>query len=99
MPGAHTGRAETGQRGLHRVTPAKKALGPAILVVAAVSLLAAFAFLGPSLVPAPPAPSEKPQVGNPLRIGGMVEKGQSLSENVKRHNLAPPEKLYYDLEP
>lgn len=91
MPGARTGGAETGQRGFQRVTPVKKAIGPAILVVAAVSLLAALAFLGSSPGPAPPTPSEKPQIGNLFRISGMVEKGQSLYEIFKRHNLDPRE--------
>lgn len=88
MPGARIGSAETGQRGFQRVTPVKKALGPAILVVAAVSLLAALAFLGSS---PGPAPSEKPQIRNLFRISGMVEKGQSLYEIFKRHNLDPRE--------
>lgn len=88
---ARTGAAETGQRGLHRVTPAKKALGPAILVVAAVSLFAALLFLGSSPQPDSARPPEKPQ-GNPLlRISGLVERGQSLYEIFKRHNLDPRE--------
>ena len=91
MPGARIGSAESGQRGFQRVTPAKKAIGPALLVVAVVSLLAALAFLGSSPGPPPPAPSAKPPIGNLFRISGMVEKGQSLYEIFKRHNLDPRE--------
>ncbi len=91
MPGARTGGADTGQRGFQRVTPVKKALGPAILVVAAVSLIAALAFLGSSSGPTPSAPSEKSQIRNLFRISGMIEKGQSLYEIFKRHNLDPRE--------
>ncbi len=91
MPGARTGGAETGQRGFQRVTPVKKALGPVLLVAAAVSLLAALAFLGSSPGPSPPASSEKHQIRNLFRISGMVEKGQSLYEIFKRHNLDPRE--------
>ena len=73
------------------MTPVKKAIGPALLAVAAVSLLAALAFLGSSPGPNPPTPSEKPQIGNLFHISGMVERGQSLYEIFKRHDLDPRE--------
>ncbi len=89
-PGARIGGAETGQRGFPRVTPAKKALGPFFLVFAVASLLAALFLLGVSSAPNPSGPPEKAQ-SSLLRIGGMVEKGQSLYEIFKRHDLDPRE--------
>jgi hypothetical protein len=54
--GARTGGAETGS-GVPGVSPVKKAIGPAIIVVAAVSLLAALLSRLPR--PGPPDPIEK----------------------------------------
>ena len=91
---ARTGRAESGQRGFPLVTPAKKALGPALLVLAGVSLLAAFFFFGASPVPNPPASPEQAKLSSLFRISGIVEKGQSLYEIFKRHDLDPRELFY-----
>jgi murein DD-endopeptidase MepM/ murein hydrolase activator NlpD len=88
---ARTGGAESGQRGFPLVTPAKQALGPALLVLAGVSLLAAFFFLGTSPAPNSPSPAEIAKTSTLLRISGMVEKGQSLFEIFKRHGLDPRE--------
>ena len=90
FPGAGIGRAETGQRGFQRVTPARK-LGPAILAAAALSLLAALVFLGSSPGPDSAGPPENPQGSNRLRISGAVQRGQSLYEIFKRHDLDPRE--------
>jgi murein DD-endopeptidase MepM/ murein hydrolase activator NlpD len=72
------------------VTPAKKALGPALLVLAGISLLAVILFLVN-----PPAPgqnqSKQSTATNLFRISGIVEKGQSLYEIFKRHGLDPGE--------
>jgi len=87
---ARTGGAESGQRGFPLVTPAKKALGPALLVLAGISLLAAF-FLGTPSFPIPSSQPENAQTNSLLRIGGIVEKGQSLYEIFKRHDLDPRE--------
>ena len=89
MPGARTGRAETGQRGFQRMTPVRKALGPAILVVAAASLLAALLFLANAPGPDPARPPEHAKMSSLLRFSGMVQKGQSLHEIFKRHDLDP----------
>jgi murein DD-endopeptidase MepM/ murein hydrolase activator NlpD len=87
---ARASDAETGQRGFQRVTPAKKALGPALLVLAGISLLAVILFLVNS-----PAPSQNQSkqstAANLFRISGIVEKGQSLYEIFKRHGLDPGE--------
>jgi len=87
---ARASDAETGQRGFQRVTPAKKALGPALLVLAGISLLAVILFLVN-----PPAPgqnqSKQSTATNLFRISGIVEKGQSLYEIFKRHGLDPGE--------
>jgi murein DD-endopeptidase MepM/ murein hydrolase activator NlpD len=71
------------------VTPAKKTLGPTLLVLAGISLFAVLLFLGSSPGLNPPA-HEKAQ-SSLLRIGGIVEKGQSLYEIFKRHELDPRE--------
>jgi murein DD-endopeptidase MepM/ murein hydrolase activator NlpD len=87
---ARASDAETGQRGFQRVTPAKKAIGPALLVLAGISLLAVILFLVNS-----PAPSQNQSkqstAANLFRISGIVEKGQSLYEIFKRHGLDPGE--------
>jgi murein DD-endopeptidase MepM/ murein hydrolase activator NlpD len=83
--------AETGQRGFQRVTPAKKALGPALLVLAGISLFAALLFLGSSPDPSPKTQPTKAEPANLLRITGIVEKGQSLYEIFKRHGFDPRE--------
>jgi murein DD-endopeptidase MepM/ murein hydrolase activator NlpD len=87
---ARASGAETGQRGFQRVTPAKKAIGPALLVLAGISLLAVILFLVNS-----PAPSQNQSkqstAANLFRISGIVEKGQSLYEIFKRHGLDPGE--------
>jgi murein DD-endopeptidase MepM/ murein hydrolase activator NlpD len=84
-------RAETGQRGSLRVIPAKKALGPALLVLAVVSLLAALYFLNHSPEPNPSAHSRQSAAASLLRVSGIVEKGQTLYEIFKRHGLDPGE--------
>jgi murein DD-endopeptidase MepM/ murein hydrolase activator NlpD len=83
--------AETGQRGFQRVTPAKKALGPALLVLAGISLFAALLYLGNSPDPNLSRPSAKAEPTHLLRIAGIVEKGQSLYEIFKRHGFDPRE--------
>ncbi len=83
--------AETGQRGFQRVTPAKKALGPALLVLAGISLFAALLYLGNSPDPNLSRPSSKAEPTHLLRIAGIVEKGQSLYEIFKRHGFDPRE--------
>jgi len=88
---ARTFGAQTGQRGFQRVTPAKKALGPALLVLAGISLFAAFLFLGGSPDPSPKTQSTKAEPAHLLRITGIVEKGQSLYEIFKRHGFDPRE--------
>lgn len=87
---ARTGRAESGQRGFPLVTPVKKAFGPALLVIAGISLIAAFLLFGTSRVAKPPNPPEQAR-SSLLRISGIVEKGQSLFEIFKRHGLDPRE--------
>ena len=89
MPGAGSMGAESGHRGFQRVTPPKKALGPAILAAAAASLLAALLFLAASPGPDPARPPENLEMKNLLRVGGMVERGQSLHEIFRRHDLDP----------
>ena len=83
--------AETGQRGFQRVTPAKKALGPALLVLAGISLFAAFLYLGGAFDPNPKTQVAKTESVQLLRINGIVEKGQSLYEIFKRHGFDPRE--------
>ena len=83
--------AETGQRGFQRVRPAKKALGPALLVLAGISLFAAFLFLGGAFDPNPKTQVAKTESVPLLRITGIVEKGQSLYEIFKRHGFDPRE--------
>ncbi len=85
MPGGACS-AETGQRGFQRVTPAKKALGPALLVLAGIFLLAVLLFFG-TLPTRNLNPIAKAEPANLLRITGIVEKGQSLYEIFKRHGL------------
>ena len=69
----------------------KKALGPALLVLAGISLFAALLFLGNSPDPNPARPSAKTESTHLLRITGIVEKGQSLYEIFKRHGFDPRE--------
>ena len=69
----------------------KKALGPALLVLAGISLFAAFLFLGGSPDPSPKTQSTKAEPTHLLRISGIVEKGQSLYEIFKRHGFDPRE--------
>ncbi len=88
---ARTRGAETGQRGFQRVTPAKKALGPTLLVLAGICLFAALLFLGGSPDPNPVRTSAKAEPAHLLRITGIVEKGQSLYEIFKRHGFDPRE--------
>jgi len=88
---ARTCSAETGQRGFQRVKPAKKTLGPALLVLAVVSLFATLLFLNHSPESNPSAHSRQSAAANLLRISGIVEKGQSLYEIFKRHGLDPGE--------
>jgi len=83
--------AETGQRGFQRVTPAKKALGPALLVLAGICLFAVLFSLGSSPDPDPKTQATKAEPANLLRITGIVEKGQSLYEIFKRHGFDPRE--------
>jgi murein DD-endopeptidase MepM/ murein hydrolase activator NlpD len=90
VPGAHL-RRETGQRGFQRVRPVKKALGPALLVLAGISLFAALFFLGNSPDPNQKNTSPKAEPTHLLRITGIVEKGQSLYEIFKRHGFDPGE--------
>jgi murein DD-endopeptidase MepM/ murein hydrolase activator NlpD len=73
------------------VTPAKKALGPALLVLAVVSLLAALLFLNHSPELNPSAHSKQSAAANLLRVSGIVEKGQTFYEIFKRHGLDPGE--------
>ena len=73
------------------MTQVKKALGPTILVIAVASLLAALLFLCTAPDPNPATPSGKTEMSNLLRIRGMVERGQTLYEIFKRHNLDPRE--------
>jgi len=73
------------------VTLSKKTLGPALLVLAGVSLLAFLLLLGNSSDPNPNTPSAKAEPANLLRITGIVEKGQSLYEIFKRHGFDPRE--------
>jgi murein DD-endopeptidase MepM/ murein hydrolase activator NlpD len=73
------------------VTPAKKALGPALLVLAGISLFAALLYLGNSPDPNLSRPSAKAEPTHLLRIAGIVEKGQSLYEIFKRHGFDPRE--------
>ena len=88
---ARTCGAETGQRGFQRVRPAKKALGPALLVLAGISLFAALLFLGGAFDPNPKTQVAKTESVPLLRITGIVEKGQSLYEIFKRHGFDPRE--------
>ncbi len=83
--------AETGQRGFQRVRPAKKTLGPALLVLAGISLFAALLFIGGAFDPNPKTQSTKTESVPLLRITGIVEKGQSLYEIFKRHGFDPRE--------
>jgi murein DD-endopeptidase MepM/ murein hydrolase activator NlpD len=83
--------AETGQRGFQRVTSAKKALGPTLLVLAVITLLAALLFSGNSPEPNQPDQSKKGAAATLFRISGIVEKGQTLYEIFKRHGLDPGE--------
>jgi len=83
--------AETGQRGFQRVTSAKKALGPALLVLAVIALLAALLFSGNSPERNLPDQSKKGAAATLFRISGIVEKGQTLYEIFKRHGLDPGE--------
>ncbi|MRR37822.1 M23 family metallopeptidase, partial [bacterium] len=69
----------------------KKALGPALLVLAGISLFAALLFLGNSSDPNPARPSAKTEPTQLFRITGIVEKGQSLYEIFKRHGFDPRE--------
>ena len=71
--------------------PAKKALGPALLVLAGISLFAALLFLGAAFDPNPKTQSTKTESVPLLRITGIVEKGQSLYEIFKRHGFDPRE--------
>ena len=71
--------------------PVKKALGPALLVLAGISLFAALLFLGNSPDPNPARTSAKTEPAQLLRITGIVEKGQSLYEIFKRHGFDPRE--------
>jgi murein DD-endopeptidase MepM/ murein hydrolase activator NlpD len=73
------------------VTPAKKALGPALLVLAGISLFAAFLYLGGAFDPNPKTQVAKTESVQLLRINGIVEKGQSLYEIFKRHGFDPRE--------
>jgi murein DD-endopeptidase MepM/ murein hydrolase activator NlpD len=73
------------------VTLSKKTLGPALLVLAGVSLLAFLLLLGNSADPNPNTPSAKAEPAHLLRITGIVEKGQSLYEIFKRHGFDPRE--------
>ena len=86
---ARTCGAETGQRGDQQVRPVKKTLGPALLILAGISLFAALLFLGNSSDPNPARPSAKTEPTQLLRITGIVEKGQSLYEIFKRHGFDP----------
>jgi len=88
---ARTCGAQTGQRGFQRVTPAKKTIGPTLLVLAGISLFAALLFLGGSPDPGPKTQSTKAEPAHLLRITGIVEKGQSLYEIFKRHGFDPRE--------
>jgi murein DD-endopeptidase MepM/ murein hydrolase activator NlpD len=85
---ARTCDAEMGQRGSQRVTPVKKVLGPALLVLAAITLLAAFLF---STHSSQTGQSKQNAAVSLFRISGIVEKGQSLYEIFKRHGLDPRE--------
>jgi len=69
----------------------KKALGPALLVLAGISLFAAFLFLGGAFDPNPKTLVAKTESVPLLRITGIVEKGQSLYEIFKRHGFDPRE--------
>jgi murein DD-endopeptidase MepM/ murein hydrolase activator NlpD len=69
----------------------KKALGPALLVLAGISLFAALLFLGNSPDANQKNSSPKAEPANLLRITGIVEKGQSLYEIFKRHGFDPRE--------
>ena len=73
---ARTCGAETGQRGFQRVTPAKKALGPALLILAGISLFAALLFLGSSPDSNTRTQAAKAEPASLLRITGIVEKGR-----------------------
>ncbi len=73
------------------MTQAKKALGPALLVLAVVSLLAALLFLNHSPESNPSAHSKHSAAANLFRVSGIVEKGQTLYEIFKRHGLDPGE--------
>jgi murein DD-endopeptidase MepM/ murein hydrolase activator NlpD len=73
------------------VRPAKKALGPALLVLAGISLFAALLFLGGAFDPNPKTRVAKTESVPLLRITGIVEKGQSLYEIFKRHGFDPRE--------
>ncbi len=88
---ARASGAETGQRGSQRVTPAKKVLGPALLVLAVIALLASLLYFGNSPAPTRQDPSRQETAANLFRISGIVEKGQSLYEIFKRHGLDPGE--------
>jgi murein DD-endopeptidase MepM/ murein hydrolase activator NlpD len=70
------------------VTPAKKVLGPALLVLAGITLLAAFLFSNNS---SQTGQSKQGAAVNLFRISGIVEKGQSLYEIFKHHGLDPRE--------
>jgi murein DD-endopeptidase MepM/ murein hydrolase activator NlpD len=73
------------------VTPAKKTLGPALLVLAVISLLAVYFFSGGNPEPNPLVPSKQDTAANLFRISGIVEKGQTLYEIFKGHGLDPAE--------
>ena len=73
------------------MTPAKKALGPALLVLAGIFLFAVLLFLGSSPDPSLKTQSTKAEPAHLLRITGIVEKGQSLYEIFKRHGFDPRE--------
>jgi murein DD-endopeptidase MepM/ murein hydrolase activator NlpD len=88
---ARASGAETGQRGFQRVTPAKNALGPALLVLAVIALLAALLLSGNSPETSQQNQSKQSTAANLFRISGIVEKGQTLYEIFKRHGLDPGE--------
>ncbi len=79
-----------GQRGSQRVTPARKTLGTALLVLAVISLLAVLLF-SVNHDPGPSVPSTQNTAANLFRISGIVGKGQTLYEIFKGHGLDPAE--------